>query len=135
MLVRVFCVAVLFGLVGLSGCGPAPVKGEINKTLTPGEPDAVVEVPATSKERTIRVEVTSSAAEVDIYVIEGDAEKFLNTAHDARPKKAIAAKQKVKSDTLEAVVPANTEAKVIVYLSDKATKREKTEVTGKISSK
>lgn len=137
MLVRVTCIALLFGCVGFSGCGPAPVKGDINKTLTPSEPEAMLEVPAISKERTVVVDVTSSATEVDIYVIDGkeDVDKFIGASHDERPKKAIASKQLVKAGTLEAKVPANTEAKVIVYLSDKASKREKTDVTGKISSK
>src|SRR5262245_7858273 len=128
-------------LAGLAGCGPGRVNSEISKTLTPNEPDGLYGVPAASSERTIHVEVSATGSDVDVYVVTGaEPEKILNEAHDNRPKKALASKQKFKSGSLDATIPANTEATVIIYLSDKmdiakGEKREKTQVTGKITSK
>jgi hypothetical protein len=136
VLVRLPAFVLVVGLLSLSGCGPAKVASDINASLSPSEPEKLYQIPKVSSERTIHVEATSSTAEIDVYVItDTDIDKFLADAHDARPKKSVASKQKDKSVSLDATIPANTEATVVVYLSDKASKREKTQVTGKISSK
>lgn len=138
MLYRVCAPVAAAALLSLAGCA-AKVNDSINASLSPNAPDKRYVIPKASGERTITVDVNSTAAEVDIYVFsetdDDKLDKLMKESHDSRGKKALAAKQTIKSGSLDATVPANTEVAVVVYLSEKAAKREKTEVTGKITSK
>jgi hypothetical protein len=127
-------VVVVAGLVALPGC-TARVNDPINATLAPGtKPEVVYEIPAVSSERTIRVEASSSESEIDVYVIKKDVVEIATVPYEKRAERAFAAKQQFKSDSVEAKVPANTEAAVVVVLCEKGTLK-RSEVTGKITSK
>ena len=135
MFTRTCSVIVASVLAVLSGCGPPRLDSPISATLDVSSNEKSFEVPAVKSERTVVVEASSSNSEIDIYVVEASkADKFAGDNYEGRAKNALAAKQKVKSDTLEAKVPADTEAQVIIMLCDKGD-RKKSEVTGKITSK
>ncbi len=136
MFTRLCLLTVATFLAALSGCGPARLDSAIQASLDRAtNPEANYDVPAVKSERTIVVEAKSSNSEIDIYVVKSsDTDTFAADTYENRGKKALAAKQKTKGDTLEARVPADTEVRVIVMLCDKG-EMKKSEISGRITSK
>jgi hypothetical protein len=128
---RVCAVLLAAGALALAGCA-AKLNETKTASLDPADVDLVsYELQGQSAEQKLSVEVNSTDAEVDVYVVKAaDAANFEVLLPKQKVEKAMAYKQGVKADTLTATVPPKTDVKVVVALNDKD--RKKTSVTVKM---
>jgi len=118
-----------------AGCGPAVLDEKKTFTLEVTEAERYFDLNAQPAEQTLTVEFSSTASEVDVYVVKGsEVEAFMKAGPSARPGKAMASKTAVKSDKLVTQVPPNTPVRVVFELSPKPD-RKKTEVTARLTNK
>ena len=104
-------VAIALGLASLSGCGPDKLNVEKTLNLSAEYPARSVDMPPQKKAQTITVDFTSSADVLVLLFKEDDAkgDDAILTAGEA---KALG-KQKGKSGSFSAEVPANTATRVV----------------------
>jgi hypothetical protein len=127
MPVRTALFALALALPLAAGCAPPKLDESRTWTMGAGEANSI-DLPAITKPQKVTAEFTSTAADVTVLIIkESDApgQKGLETVDEG---KAIT-KQKGKSGTITADVPANTATRVVVTGAN-----SKTEVTVKATN-
>jgi hypothetical protein len=121
MLARLVPAAVVaLGLLALAGCGPGKLNESRNWDIDSGEAKAV-DLPAIAKPQTVKVEFTSSDADVTVYVFKEADAKGEDGLVASDPSKALA-KASGKTGSFTADVPENTATRVIVRNAPKKTK-------------
>jgi len=90
------------------------------------------DLPEQPKEQTIKVEMTSTESDVDVFIILADKQADFDKVHgDARAAAAAASQLKTKSATISATVPPKTEVRVLVQIVG----TKKTEVTLRMTNR
>ncbi|HUR55439.1 MAG TPA: hypothetical protein VMZ71_14995 [Gemmataceae bacterium] len=109
------CLAVM---CGLSGCA-APLDESKKFTLDQGgDISKQFDLTEQPKEQTIKVELTSSETDVDVFIILADKQaEFDKSSGEKRVAAAAASQLKTKSATITAVVPPKTEVRILVQLA------------------
>jgi hypothetical protein len=123
---RSVLVAVAFGVLAATGCGPARLKEEKTYSMEVGDAQRIELEPITKPQK-LTVEFSSSAAEVSVYLIKDF--KPGDSAADMPQKAQILAKAQGKEGTLSADVPENTATRIIIR-----DPRAKTDVTVKLTN-
>jgi hypothetical protein len=127
---RAYAVLLAAGALALAGCA-GKLDETKTATLDPADVNLVsYELKGQSAEQNLSVEVNSTDATVDVYVVKvSDTANFEGLLAKQKVTKAIASKQGVKSDTLTATIPPKTDVKVFVELSEN---QKKTNLTVKM---
>lgn len=118
MFARASLTTLAAGVLVLAGCAG---KLDEKKSFTLDPKDADVKtftLPAQPAEQTLTVEVKASG-EVDVFIATSANASDIQggVSFKKRAEKALAAKEKVKTDTVTATIPPKTEVTVIVALA------------------
>ena len=113
MLTRSAFVALAFGLLATTGCGPGKLDETKTVTLDETHSAASVQLTAQKKSQNITVEFESSDGEVSVYLFKEEDMKGDDALIFTPGSKAIE-KKSGKSGSFTAELPASTAARVVV---------------------
>lgn len=116
-------------LLVVIGCGQ---RLNVEKTIKLDVGDVnEISVDAPSGEQKVSVEVSSSASEINVYVVlEENLAHVKANVQSPDPAKVLAGKAKIKEETLEATIPAGKKYAVVIGAARKPTE-VKLKVVGK----